>query len=172
MYSGPATCLEICGRMLRTGGDPKLWFAEWTKELGLTRKDRAWHEVNWLIETLHVAGTHDQLNMGSIAALEVVFRRLIQYTEAHAQGAENPNWNSAKHFAGTTSALDIVPENMRTYASRLAKEEAELEALRARARGPATASHPGAGAAGTHSNCNLQKGAAGGSKQRQKSLIK
>ncbi len=129
------------------GGQPKLWFAEWAKETGISRRDRAWHEVNSLIEALYVAGTYDQLNVGASVALEVIARRLLQYVEAYAHGADNPNWSSAKHFAGTRSALDLVPEEMRSYASRLSKEEAESESLRAKARSPAAAGGSGSGAA-------------------------
>ncbi len=141
---GPPTCLSVCRKMQQHGGNPRLWFAEWTKETGVTRKDRAWHEVNVLIDALYLAGTYDQVNVGALASLEVITRRLLQYVEAYAHGAENPNWSSAKHFSGTASALDLVPEEMRTYASRLSKEEAELESLRARAKAPGAAS----GAAG------------------------
>ena len=84
---GPPTCLAVCRKMQRHGGDPKRWFQEWAKEIGLSRKDRAWHEVNSIIELLYVAGTFDQLNMGANACLEVATRRLLQYVEAYAHGA-------------------------------------------------------------------------------------
>ncbi len=136
------TCLSVCRKMQQHGGTPRLWFAEWTKETGVTRRDRAWHEVNVLIDALYLAGTYDQVNVGALASLEVITRRLLQYVEAYVHGAENPNWSSAKHISGTTSALDQVPEEMRTCASRLSKEEAELECLRAKARAPGVASGP------------------------------
>ena len=88
---GPPTCLAICRKMQQHGGNPKLWFAEWTKETGISRRDRAWHEMNSLIEALYVAGTYDQVNVGALVCLEVVSRRLLQYVEAYAHGAENPN---------------------------------------------------------------------------------
>ncbi|CAK0791289.1 unnamed protein product [Prorocentrum cordatum] len=56
--------------------------------------------------------------------------------EAYAHGADHANWAAAKHPAGTTNPLDLVPEALRSYASRLSKEEHELEALRARAKTP------------------------------------
>ena len=141
---GPPVCLSVCRKFFKAGGSPKAWFPEWCREVGITRKDRAWHEVECLIEALWQAGTFDQLNMGAIAAMEVIARRLLQYVEAYAKGAENPNWSAAKHFSATTSALDLVPENMRMHAARQAKEETELESLRARARQPGAAAHAGA----------------------------
>ncbi|CAK0906248.1 unnamed protein product, partial [Prorocentrum cordatum] len=144
---GPPACLEICRKMYRHGGTPKMWFQEWCKEQGVTRKDRAYHEVQTLIEVLYLAGTYDQLNMGALASLEVVSRRLLQYVEAYAHGAENANWGAAKHLGGTTNPLDLVPDALRSYASRLSKEEQELEALRMRSRVPGAAPADGAGAA-------------------------
>ncbi|CAK0825411.1 unnamed protein product, partial [Prorocentrum cordatum] len=144
---GPPACLEICRKMYRHGGAPKMWFQEWCKEQGVTRKDRAYHEVQTFIEVLYLAGTYDQLNMGALASLEVVSRRLLQYVEAYAHGAENANWGAAKHLGGTTNPLDLVPDALRSYASRLSKEEQELEALRMRSRVPGAAPADGAGAA-------------------------
>ena len=144
---GPATCLAVCRTMQQHGGNPKLWFLEWAKEVGISRRDRAWHEVNALIETLYVAGTFDQVNMGALVSMEVLTRRLLQYVEAYAHGAENPNWSSAKHFAGSASAMDLVPAEMRSYASRLAKEEAELEALRLKVKTAVVSGAPGPHAA-------------------------
>ena len=147
VIAGPPTCLQVCRKMLQSGGDPKRWFAEWTKELSLSRKDRAWHEVSNLIDILYQGGCYDQLNMGALASMELVSRRLQQYTEAYAHGADCPNWASAKHFSGSSSSLDLVPPEMRSFASRLSKEEAELEHLRARARAPGAGASPGPGAA-------------------------
>ncbi|CAK0895503.1 unnamed protein product, partial [Prorocentrum cordatum] len=87
---GPPVCLAICRKFFKRGGDPKAWFAEWAREVGIARKDRSWHEVECLIEALWQAGTFDQLNMGAVAALEVVPRRLLQCVEACAKGADNP----------------------------------------------------------------------------------
>ncbi|CAK0910262.1 unnamed protein product, partial [Prorocentrum cordatum] len=143
---GPPVCLAICRKFFKHGGDPKAWFAEWAREVGIARKDRSWHEVECLIEALWQSGTFDQLNMGAVAALEAVSRRLLQYVEACAKGADNPNWSAAKHFSATTSALDLVPEDVRMYAARRAREEAELESVRARARQPGAAAHAGADA--------------------------
>ena len=46
VVSGPASALPVCRKMLQNGGDPKRWFAEWSKELSVGRKDRAWHDMH------------------------------------------------------------------------------------------------------------------------------
>ncbi|CAK0900961.1 unnamed protein product [Prorocentrum cordatum] len=127
---GPPACLEVCRKMYRRGGAPKIWSQEWCKETGISRRDRAYHEVQTLIERLCLAGTCDQVNMGALASLEVIARRLLQCAEACAHGADHANSAAAKHLAGTTNPLDLVPEALRSYASRLSKEEHELAALR------------------------------------------
>ena len=96
VVSGLATALTTCRKMLQNGGDPKRWFAEWAKELPIGRKDRAWHEMHTMIDIFYQAGCYDQLNMGALACMELVSRRLQQYSEACAHGADAPNWASAK----------------------------------------------------------------------------
>ncbi|CAK0819536.1 unnamed protein product, partial [Prorocentrum cordatum] len=144
---GLPVCLPVCRKFHKHGGAPKAWFAEWVREVGISRKGRAWHEVECLIECLWLAGSYDQPNVGAVAALEVVVRRLLQRVEAYAKGAGNPNWSAAKHFSATSSALDLAPEEMRTCAARQAKGELELESLRVRARAPHSGAALGADAA-------------------------
>ena len=86
--------------------------------------------------------------MGALACMVLVSRRLPQFTEACAHGADADNWASAKHFSGSSSSLDLVPPKMRSYASRLSRQEAELEQLRARAETHAAGASSGVGAAG------------------------
>ena len=77
----------------------------------------------------------------------LVSRRFQQFSEACAHGADADNWASAKHFSGSSSSLDLVPPKMRSYASRLSREEAELEHLRARAETHAAGASHRVGAA-------------------------
>ncbi|CAK0901765.1 unnamed protein product, partial [Prorocentrum cordatum] len=60
---GPPACPEVCRKMYRHGGTPEIWFQEWCEETGISRRDRAYHEVQTLIECLCLAGTYDQVNM-------------------------------------------------------------------------------------------------------------
>ncbi|CAK0843751.1 unnamed protein product [Prorocentrum cordatum] len=129
----PPARLEARRMMCRHGGAPEIWFQERRKEAGISRRDRAYHEVQTLIECLYLAGACDQVNMGELASLEVVARRLLQCAGACARGADRANWAAAKHLAGTTNPQDLVPDALRSFASRRSKEERELEALRARA---------------------------------------
>ena len=60
--------------------------------------------------------------MGALACMELVSRRLQQYTVAHAHGADASNWARAKHFSGSSSSLDLVPLEVRSYTGRLSGE--------------------------------------------------
>ena len=128
-------------------GDPKRWFAEWTKELSIGREDRAWHEMHTLTDVFNQAGCDDQLNMGALACMELVSRRLQQHTEAYAHGADAVDWARAKLFSAAPPLLTLVPPKMRSCAGRISREEAELEHLRATAKTHAAGASPGVGAA-------------------------
>ena len=84
--------------------------------------------MHTLTDIFHQAGCHDQLNLGALAVpwdwSVVVYNNK---TEACAHGADAPNWASAKHFSGSSSSLDLVPPEKRSYASRPSREQAELE---------------------------------------------
>ena len=79
--------------------------------------------------------------------MELVSRRLQQHTEACAHGADRTNWARAKHFSSSSSSLDLVPPETRSCASRLSREEVELEHSRARSKTHAAGASPGVVAA-------------------------
>ena len=86
VVSGTPTALPVCRKMFQNGSDPKRWFAEWAKELSIGRKDRAWHEMHTLTDMFHQAGCDVQLNMGALACMELVSRRLQEHTGPRARG--------------------------------------------------------------------------------------
>ena len=116
LFRGWRLRLLSARKMLQNGSDPKRWFAEWAKELSIRRKDRAWHEMHTLMDIFYQVGCYVQLNMGALACMELVSRRLQQFSDAHAHGADALLWACAKHFSGSSSSLALV----------LSREEAEL----------------------------------------------
>ena len=76
--SGPATAFPERGVAQR----------EMLRRVGL--KDRARHEMHTLIDIFCWAGCYVQLNMGALACMELVRRRLQQYTEALRTGSTLP----------------------------------------------------------------------------------
>ena len=98
---------------------------QWCQDKGMTQWDRTYHELVVLIEILYQAGTYDALNLGALACIEVTVRRLISIIEAHAGGAQNPDW--------------IVPRDLRQHVAREARDHVEIAQLRSKARAGATA---------------------------------
>ena len=96
VVSGPATALTVCRKMLHNRGDRKRWFAGWAEELSIGRKDRASHEMHTLTVIFYQSGCNDQLNMGALACMELVSRRLQQHTKTFAHEPDTSNCASAK----------------------------------------------------------------------------
>ena len=89
-----------------------------------------------IVRCLHYMGTYDQLNLPCLASAEVLSQRLAQLIEAYAGGdRSSPNYKAVKHFTPETTAAQIVPAALRSYAHRKSKEEHDMEALRSRATG-------------------------------------
>ena len=126
-FEGESSCLELCKHYERFGGDPKLWLQMWLRERNLEARERTSVEMTFLMDTLYYAGCYDQLNMGSLACLENVGRRICQIVEAYATDSARPNWSSAKYYMGQQGAADCVPMGLRSYVARKAKDAAELE---------------------------------------------
>ena len=106
----------------------------------MNRHERTAIEVSMIVRSLSYMGTYDQLNLPCLASAEVLCQRLAQLIEAYAGGDRSaPNYRAVKHFTLESSAAQIVPPALRSYAHRKSKEEHDMEALRTRAGGQAVA---------------------------------
>ena len=144
--AAPPATLGLAKNFLRFGGDPIRWKDEWLRELGMNRHERTAIEVSMITRSLHYMGTYDQLNLPCLASAEVLCQRLAQLIEAYASGDRTaPNYRAVKHFTLETSAAQVVPPALRSYAHRKSKEEHDMESLRTRAGGQAAASTGGGG---------------------------
>ena len=89
-----------------------------------------------LLTAIYYAGTYDQVNLASMASIEVLSRRVSTIVEAYAgDPTKGPKWAGLKHFMGATSPMDIVDPTLRTAVFRKNKEEMELENWKNRAAG-------------------------------------
>ena len=96
------------------------------REHGIGQRDRTWHELSSLVQILWLAATYDCLNLGSLACLESVARRLATITEAYRANPNQPSWEMGRFLSGT----------LRLYANRAARDEADrLTALSRGQRG-------------------------------------
>ena len=130
---GPISCLDLCKHMHRFGGDPANWMLQFTREKHIAPSDRTWHELRTLTSALNTAGCYDQLNLGASGALEVICRRIQAIADAH-QIPGKVDWSNGRFFAGVGDVGDAVTSNLRQWAARKAKDEAEIESARDRAR--------------------------------------
>ena len=82
------------------------------------------------------AGAGSSLKIALSAAFVDTRTLWIDYDEQGSQfkDASRPLWSNAKYFSGVGSADDLVAPELRHFVSRKAKEEADIESSRGRAR--------------------------------------
>ena len=157
---GPGTCLHLTRHWQRHGGNPRLWLDIWCRSKGIGKQERVYHELVVLLEIFYVGGTFDQVNMPCLVSFEVAARRIQTIIDAYADPTK-PSWTTAPLFSGVSSADDLVAPELRHFASKRAKEEADVESIRNKGRAllavadavatgglPAPKATGGAGAAG------------------------
>ena len=133
---GAGTALHLCQRFTQHGGDPKTWMSNFCREYGITQRDRTYHELNCLITIFWLAGTFDALNLGGLACLEVAARRVAQISEAYRVAPGQPAaWEAGRFLTGTSDPYDVVSPELRNFANRAARDEAERLTAIGRSRG-------------------------------------
>ena len=113
-----------------------MWLLRFCREHGITAKDRTHHELTTLVQALWLAGTYDGLNLGGIAALESIARRLVTIVEAYRSGPApgQASWESARYLTGVVDPFDVVSPELRAFANRAARDEAERHVAMTRGR--------------------------------------
>ena len=92
-------------------------------------------ELRTLVEAIEYGGSYDQLNMPSLAAFECISRRIMAIVDAFGAGTANsPDWGAARIFTGYRGPEDIVMPQLKQWASKKGKEEAELHQARTKMR--------------------------------------
>ena len=147
---GPATVVDNLTHMERYGGTPRLWLQLWARARGVEEGDRVHHELSCLVDILETAGTYDQVNLGSLACMEVCCRRLQSIVDALSAEGGKQDWGNARLFTGRKRAEDLVSPALKAWAAKKGKEEVEL--FRARSslrdlRSPSAAASDDAAAA-------------------------
>ena len=124
--------MTTCEAMARYGGDPELWLLNFARDKNMLKTDRNHHELSAWCRMLKHAATFDQLNIGSIVALETACRRIAAITTALSKGAAHPDWSMAAHIQGEQDPHELLSAARRTEANRAARDKLELDALRLR----------------------------------------
>ena len=130
---GPLTTQHFIKHTAKHGGDAKRWLAEWMRSKQIQEGDRISFEMKVLIESIYLAGTYDQLNLSSLACIEIIARRIQAIVDAYSSGPI-PDWHSAKVMTLYRSPEDAISPQLRSWAARKNKEELDLAQTRAKVR--------------------------------------
>ena len=83
-----------------------------------------------LVQVIYLVATFDALNLGALASVEMVARRIATIAEAHRGGANAvPRWEATRHIVGVTDPYDLVSAELRGHVARATKEDVELQQL-------------------------------------------
>ena len=91
--------------------------------------------MNALIEIIYLGGVYDQLNLPSLASMEYACRRIQVIVDAYATPGKAPNWEMARYLSGQADGVNAVSRELRGWAVKHAKEDADIQTARSRARG-------------------------------------
>jgi len=130
---GPCSVVSLCRYFEVHGGNPRDWLSVWCREKGLDGSERVCHELRTLADIIYLTGTFDQLNLASLAGIELAGRRLQLLCDAY-QNPSKPNWESARLFVGLPDVSDVVTKEMRQHVSSRAQQEAAIIKARTKLR--------------------------------------
>lgn len=131
---GPHTSAQLCVHIDRHGRLPSGFLERWARAKKIEETDRVFHELRWFMESLELGGTYDQLNLGACAWAQAAARRAQVIFDAYDANPAKPNFDGSKYLAGTSQVTDAIAPELRSFAARRAKDEAEVEKQRQRAR--------------------------------------
>ena len=122
---GPLTLLHFIKHAERHGGDVPQWMQLWCRAKQNEPTDRVYREMRVLCDSLHFAGTHDQVNIPALMSMEILCRRVQSVVQAirTARAGSMPRCSRARARRRTLSVF-------RTYSVK--RNKAELELLQAR----------------------------------------
>lgn len=131
---GPRTMLHLAKHMDKHGRTPTAFLERWCRAKRVEDSDRVQHELRTLVDCLELLGTYDQVNIANLAGAEVLARRLQTVFDAYELNPQRPNYEAARYFSGMGTATDAVAPELRSYVAKKARDEAELEKQRQKAR--------------------------------------
>lgn len=117
-----------------------MWLLTFCREHGISSRDRTHHELTTLVQALWLAGTYDGLNLGGNAALEAIARRMVTIVEAYRSGSTpgQASWESARYLTGVVDPFDVVSPELRSFANKAARDDAERHVALTRGRAAGT----------------------------------
>ncbi|CAK0798609.1 unnamed protein product [Prorocentrum cordatum] len=103
----------------------------------LSQTDRSYIEMKCLLTSILCAGSYYQVNLPSMASIEVLCLRVSQIVEAYSGAPlKPPMWDGLRHYMGVAGPMGMMDPAWRTAFLRRNKEEMEQESWKSRAAGP------------------------------------
>ena len=112
---------------------PHRFLTRLLRDLKLSETDRSAHELEVLLNAIELAGTVDQLNLPSLAYVELLCRRVQLILDANS-GPGAPVWEGAEHFMGLSKRAKGISPGLQSHVAARLKEEAEVDKQRDKAR--------------------------------------
>ena len=92
--------LPVLEAYLREGTPPRAHHSRWREASGIDRADRSRFEHETLCSILESALVYDQLNVPSLASMELLIRRVQLIEDAHSGNPLHPSYERSHHFLG------------------------------------------------------------------------
>ena len=136
---GPRTMLWIVRSFAKEGLDPVTWLERHLSLKKFSDTDRSVHELRVLAEVMRLAGSYDQLNLASLACMEMIARRWQLILEAHHHDPLAPNYEAAEAFTSISRSRSGVAPMLAQYVAKVLKDDADVEKQRGKVREMKTA---------------------------------
>lgn len=131
---GPDTVVHFCKHAERQAHSPTSWLEKWSRSKHVQESDRVYHELKTCCEILEKAGCYDQFNLAALSSMEILVRRVQTIIDAYDVNPSKPCYDSARYYSGLASSADGVSPELRAYVARRARDDAEVEKQRQKAR--------------------------------------
>lgn len=131
---GPRTVLHLAKHMDKHGKSPSAFLERWCRAKRIEDSDRVQHELRTIVDCIELLGCYDQVNLANLAGVEVLARRLQTVFDAYELNPQRPNYEAARYFSGMGTATDAVAPELRSCVAKRARDEAEVEKQRQKAR--------------------------------------
>ena len=152
---GPRTMLWMAKNIERTGGSPMQWYHKYLAENRIAASDRLAYELQAMCRLLEHAGCYDQLNLASLAAFEVLARRMQLLLDAASRGPGEGRFEDEELWSGHQQRTAGIAPALTAHVATRTKEKAEIEKQRQKAQ------EVRAAAASPKAKAGAKKGAGG-----------
>ena len=104
--------------------DPLLWFANFAMEKYWRSSAAVHQQLQGLIQIWYINGTHNQLNLGGMAAMKELARQIQDFSDSHG-GSDDVSWSGSRLDSGSQRTGDTMAALLRWHIDRRIEEMKE-----------------------------------------------